>query len=212
MNQENWVKKDYQAGLSFITDHEEEAASNIILATEIDVTILLPLGLPLYGAGFYGIFMLAPIVLFMLIISYFIFIILSTQSLGIQTQILLPTGGFFLLWALAKTLKLVTLSRDLFPRKYFSTLGIHGIAAHYSNSHFPDHSRVAIEWDQIGSIRTYSSFFLPGLFAGIRKTFIFEVASKNATVLKIPFHSTDEQAPIISQKILELIKNFSSRK
>ena len=120
MNQENWVKKDYQAGLSFITDHEEEAASNIILATEIDVTIILPLGLPLYGAGFYGIFMLAPIVLFMLIISYFIFIILSIQSLGIQTQILLPTGGFFLLWALAKALKLVTSSRDLFPRKYFS--------------------------------------------------------------------------------------------
>ena len=36
MNQENWVKKDYQAGLSFIIDHEEEAASNTILATEVD--------------------------------------------------------------------------------------------------------------------------------------------------------------------------------
>ena len=212
MNQENWVKKDYQAGLNFIIDHEEEAASNTILATEVGVTILLPSGLPLYGAGFYGIFMLAPIVLFMLIISYLIFIIFSTQSLEIQTQILLPTGGFFLLWALAKTLKLVTLSRDLFPRKYFSTLGVYGIAAHYSNSHFPGHSRVAIEWDQIDSIRTYSSFFLPGVFVGTLKTFIVEVASKNATILKIPFHSTDEQAPIISQKILELIKKFSSRK
>jgi len=212
MNQENWIKKDYQNGLTFITDHEEEAASNTILATEIDVIIVLPSGLPLYGAGFYGIFMLAPIVLFMLIISYFIFIIFSTQSLDIQTQILIPTGGLFLLWALAKALKLLTASRDLFPRKYFSTLGLYGIAAHYSNSHFPGKSRVAIEWDQIDSIRTYSSFFLPGLFAGIIKTFIVEVASKNATVLKIPFHSTDEQAPIITQKILELIKKFSSKK
>ena len=75
MNQESWVKKDYQAGLNFIIDHEEEAASNTILATGVDVTILLPSGLPLYGTGFYGIFMLAPIVLFMLIISYFIFIL-----------------------------------------------------------------------------------------------------------------------------------------
>ena len=42
MNQENWVKKDYQAGLSFIADHEEEAASNTILGTENDVTIYCP--------------------------------------------------------------------------------------------------------------------------------------------------------------------------
>ena len=212
MNQENWVKKDYQAGLNFIIDHEEEAASNTILATGVDVTILLPSGLPLYGTGFYGIFMLAPIVLFMLIISYFIFIIFSTQSLEIQTQILVAVGGFLLLWALAKALKILTSSRNLFPRKYFSTMGLHGIAANYSNSHFPGHSKVAIEWDQIDSIRTYSSFFLPGIFAGIIKTFIVEVASKNAAGLKIPFHCTDEQAPIISQKILELIKKFSSRK
>ena len=136
MNQENWVKKDYQAGLNFIIDHEEEAASNTILATEVDVTILLPSGLPLYGTGFYGIFMLAPIVLFMLIISYFIFIIFSTQSLEIQTQILVAVGGFLLLWALAKALKILTSSRNLFPRKYFSTMGLHGIAANYSNSHF----------------------------------------------------------------------------
>jgi len=212
MNQKDWVKKDYQAGLSFIANHDDEAASNTILATENDVTILTPSGLPLYGAGFYGIFMLAPIVLFMLIISYFIFIIFSTRSLDIQTQILISAGGLFLVWALGKALKLLTSSRDLFPRKYFSTLGIHGIAAHYSNLHFPGHSRVAIEWDQIDSIRTYSSFFLPGLFVGILKTFIVEVTSKNATVLKIPFHSTDKQAPIISQKIFELIKNFSSGK
>ena len=42
MNQENWVNKDYQAGLNFIIDHEEEAASNTILGTENDVTIYCP--------------------------------------------------------------------------------------------------------------------------------------------------------------------------
>ena len=205
MNQENWVKKDYQEGLNFIIDHEEEAASNTILATGVDVTILLPSGLPLYGTGFYGIFMLAPIVLFMLIISYFIFIIFSTQSLEIQTQILVAVGGFFLLWALAKALKLLTSSRDLFPRKYFSTMGLHGIAANYSNSHFPGHSKVAIEWDQIDSIRTYSSFFLPGFLAGFLKISILEITSKNGTILKIPFYTKKEQIPNISQRILDLI-------
>ena len=62
-----------------------------------------------------------------------------------------------------------------------------------------------LEWDQIDTIRTFSSFFLPGLFAGILKTFFVEVISKNATVLKIPFHSTDEQALRISQNIVDLI-------
>ncbi|GIT65395.1 MAG: hypothetical protein Ct9H300mP23_10220 [Nitrospinota bacterium] len=112
-------KKRLPSWFKFFPDHEEEAASKTILATENDVTILTPSGLPLYGAGFYGIFMLAPIILFMLIISYFIFIIFSTQSLEIQTQILIPAGGFFLLWALAKALKLLTSSAICFPENIF---------------------------------------------------------------------------------------------
>ena len=205
MNQVNWSNNDYQNGLIFISNYEDKIDSKTIIATEKGVILILPSGLPMYGIGFYGIFMLAPIVLFMITITYFIFIILTANSLEIQIQILLSTAGSILFWALTKAFKLVISSRELFPMKYFSTLGPHGIAAHYSYSYFPSHSRVAIKWDQIDSIRTFSSFFLPGLFAGILKTFFVEVISKNATVLKIPFHSTDEQALRISQDIVDLI-------
>ena len=205
MNQVNWSNNDYQNGLIFISNYEDKIASKTIIATDKGVILILPSGLPIYGIGFYGIFMLAPIVLFMITITYFVFIILTANSLEIQIQILLSTAGSILFWALTKAFKLVISSRELFPMKYFSTLGPHGIAAHYSYSYFPNHSRVAIKWDQIDSIRTFSSFFLPGLFAGILKTFFVEVISKNATVLKIPFHSTDEQALRISQDIVDLI-------
>ena len=205
MNQLNWSNNDYQNGLIFISNYEDKIASKTIIATDKGVILILPSGLPIYGIGFYGIFMLAPIVLFMITITYFVFIILTANSLEIQIQILLSTAGSILFWALTKAFKLVISSRELFPIKYFATLGPHGIAAHYSYSYFPGHSRVAIKWDQIDSVRTFSSFFLPGLFAGILKTFFVEVISKNATVLKIPFHSTDEQALRISQDIVDLI-------
>ena len=40
MNQENWVKKEYQAGLNFIIDHEEEAAA--LVRRETDQVPRLP--------------------------------------------------------------------------------------------------------------------------------------------------------------------------
>lgn len=203
MNQEHWAKNDYQTGFSFVADHEDEAASNIIMTTDNNVTVILPSGLPLYGAGFYGIFMLAPIILFMLIISYLLVLILTINSLETQRLILFSGGCLFFLWALAKALKLLISTRDLFPRKYFSTLGSQGIASHYSKLHFPFRSAVTLKWDEIKSARSYSTLFLPGVFAGVFKTRIVEITSKDGTKLKIPFHSKDEQ--VISQKILDLI-------
>ena len=88
MNQVNWSNKDYQNGLIFISSYEDKAASKTIISTDKNVTLILPSGLPIYGVGFYGIFMLAPIVLFMITITYFIFIILKANSLEIQIQIL----------------------------------------------------------------------------------------------------------------------------
>ena len=86
MNQEKWSKIDYQIALNFIAENEDITTSDPILVTEKNVTAILPSGLPLYGSGFYGIFMLAPIILFMVIIAYFIFIILDSEALKIQTQ------------------------------------------------------------------------------------------------------------------------------
>ncbi|MBC8285453.1 MAG: hypothetical protein H8E32_16690 [Nitrospinae bacterium] len=205
----NWSEIDYQIGLDFVRDHEDE--SNTILHTEKNVSVILPGELPIFGAGFYGIFMLAPIVLFMLVISSLLVIVLTSNSLEIQTQILFLFGCLFFLWALTHALKLLFSSRDLFPRKYFSTLGLQGVSSHYSKLHFPFHSAVNIKWDEIKSTRSYSTLFLPGVFTGVFKSRIVEITSKDGEILKIPFHATEQQAPIVSQSILDLIQQKSTK-
>ncbi len=203
MNQEDWPTKDYQTALSYIADHEDEAASNIILPVDKGVTAVL--GLPLYGAGFYGIFMLSPIILFMLVTSYFMLVILTADSMEMQTQILFSGGCFFLLWALGKALQLLIATRELFPRKYFTTLSADGISSNYSKLHLPFHSKVTLAWNDVEAARLYQSLFPAGLFAGFLKADIVEITSKSGDFLKIPFHVPSGQATSAADTILGLI-------
>ena len=203
MNQEDWPTKDYQTALSYIVEHEDEAALNIILPVDQSITAVL--GLPLYGAGFYGIFMLSPIILFMFVTSYFMFFILKSDSMVIQTEILFSGVCFFLLWALGKALQLLISTRDLFPRKYFTTLSAKGVSSHYSKLHFPFHSQVTLDWNDVESTRVYQSFLLAGLFAGFLKVHIVEITSKRGDILKIPFHISSDQAISVSDAILDLV-------
>ena len=203
MNQKDWTTKDYQIALSYIFEHEEEAALNIILPVGQSITAVL--GIPLYGAGFYGIFMLSPIILFMIVTSYFMFVILNADSMEMQTQIFFLGGCFFLLWALGKALQLLFSTRDLFPRKYFTTLSEKGVSSYYSKLHFPFHSQVTFDWDDVESTRAYQSFLLAGLFAGFLKVHIVEITSKRGDILKIPFYISSGQAISISDAILDLV-------
>jgi len=203
MNKEDWPIKDYQTALSYIVEHEDEAALNIILPVDQSITAVL--GLPLYGAGFYGIFMLSPIILFMLVTSYFMFLIINADSMEMQTQILFLGGCFFLLWVLGKALQLLISTRDLFPRKYFTTLSAKGVSSHYSKLHFPFHSQVTFDWDDVESTRAYQSFLLAGLFAGFLKVHIVEITSKRGDILKIPFYIPSGQAISVSDTILDLV-------
>ena len=203
MNQADWPTKDYQTALSHIVEHEDEAASNIILSVDKDITAVL--GLPLYGAGFYGIFMLSPIILFMVVATYFMIVILTADSMEMQTQVLFSGGCLFLLWALGKALQLLISSRELFPRKYFTTLGTKGISSHYSKLHFPFHSQVTFDWDDVKSTHSYQSFLLAGLFAGFLKVHIVEITSKRGDILKIPFYIPSGQAMSVSDAILDLV-------
>jgi hypothetical protein len=203
MNQEDWPTKVYQTVLSYIVEHEDEATLNIILPVDQNITAVL--GLPLYGVGFYGIFMLSPIILFMLVTSYFMFVILNADSIEIQTQILFSGGCLFLLWALGKALQLLISTRDLFPRKYFTTLSVKGVSSHYSKLHFPFHSQLALDWNDVEYTRAYQSFLLAGLFMGFLKVHIVEITSKRGDILKIPFHISSGQAISVSDAILDLV-------
>jgi hypothetical protein len=203
MNQADWPTKDYQTALNHIVEHEDEAASNITLSIDKDITAIL--GLPLYGAGFYGIFMLSPIILFMLVTTYFMLVILTADSMEMQTQILFSGGCVFLLWALGKAFQLLISTRDLFPRKYFTTLGAKGISSHYSKRHLPFHSKVNLLWSDVDTTRVYRSLFLAGLFAGFLKAHIIEITSRSGDILKIPFHIPADQATSATDAILGLI-------
>jgi hypothetical protein len=203
MKQEDWPTKDYETALRYIVEHEDEAALNIILPVDQRITAVL--GLPIYGAGFYGIFMLSPIILFMFVTSYFMFVIFNADSMEMQTQIIFSGGCFFLLWALGKALQLLISTRDIFPRKFFTTLSAKGISSHYSKLHFPFHSQVTLDWNDVESTRAYQSFLLTGLFAGFLKVHIVEITSKIGDVLKIPFHIHSGQAISASDAILDLV-------
>jgi hypothetical protein len=203
MKQEDWPKKDYQTALSYIVENEDEAVLNIILPVDKSITAVL--GLPLYGAGFYGIFMLSPIILFMLVTSYFMFVILNVDSMEMQTQMFFSGGYLFLLWALGKALQLLISTRDLFPRKYFTILSAKGVSSHYSKLHFPFHSQVTLDWNDVESTRVYQSFLLAGFFVGFLKVYIFEITSKSGDILKIPFHIPSGQAISPSDAILDLV-------
>ena len=58
----NWSENGYQTGLNFIRNNENQDNSNTILYTENDVLVILPSGLAIFVAGFYGIFMLSLII------------------------------------------------------------------------------------------------------------------------------------------------------
>jgi len=58
----NWSENGYQTGLNFIRNNEDQDNSNTILYTENDVFVILPSGLAIFGAGFYGVFMLSLII------------------------------------------------------------------------------------------------------------------------------------------------------
>ena len=203
----NWPENDYEIGLNFIRNNEDQANSDTILYTENDVSVILPSGLPIFGAGFHGIFMLAPIVLFMLVISYLIIIILTANTLDIQLKLLFSSLCLFFLWALTKIIKLIILKHELFPRKYFSTLGLRGVAGHYSKLYFPFHSTVTIRNEEIEFIRSYSTFFLQGVFLGIFKIYIIAIHSKGGKILKIPFYASKKEASVITDKIAQLVNS-----
>ena len=76
MNKLEWSQSDYAIGFDFIAQNEERAKASTLLDAGSGVSVALPTGLPLYGMGLYSTFILAPILLFILIVAYFLIIFL----------------------------------------------------------------------------------------------------------------------------------------
>ncbi len=196
MNRSDWSRSDYTIGLDFIKENEEEAKISTFLDAGSGVTVALPTGLPLYGMGLYSAFILAPIPLFMLSVAYFLVAFLFS-GYGTATTLFMVIGGcLFMLWGLGKVLQVLFAVRDLFERKFFTTLGKKGVAMHFSRWHFPLQPKTAIAWNDVESMRVTRPLFLPGLLVAIWQITVFEIIAKNGERVKIPFHTKNAESII----------------
>jgi len=196
MNRSDWSRSDYTIGLDFIKENEEEAKISTFLDAGSGVTVALPTGLPLYGMGLYSAFILAPIPLFMLSVAYFLVAFLFS-GYGTATTLFMVIGGcLFMLWGLGKVLQVLFAVRDLFERKFFTTLGKKGVAMHFSRCHFPLQPKTAIAWNDVESMRVTRPLFLPGLLVAIWQITVFEIIAKNGERVKIPFHTKNAESII----------------
>ena len=201
MSKVKWAQSNYAIGLDFITQNEEQAKASTLLDAGCGVTVALPTGLPLYSLGLYSAFILAPILLFIMVVAYFLVAFLFSGHGTTGTLFMISGACIFMLWGLGKVLQILFSVRELFPRKFFATLGKKGVAMHFSRWHFPLQSQTAIAWNDVESTLVTTTLFLPGLLVGIPKTTIFEITAKNGELLKIPFHPKND----VAQSIIEAI-------
>ena len=212
MNTQNWAEQDIERGISYLADHEHEAVDTTVLTTGDDHLILLPTGLPAYGANVVGIFMMAPLLLFMLVLTVFPIQILWSGKILSTTPIVLILLCLSLLWGLTKVFQLMLKNRELFPRCYFVTLGNRGIAMHFTRLHFPFHRpSMSIKWKDIKLVKKDSHAFMPVLFLGALRVTTVEVVSSTGEKVIIPFWLAREKALATAEQIEKLIRQKIKR-
>lgn len=204
-----WNKQDFETALYYLADHEEEARSSAILDAGYGVTVILPHGLPSVGMTFHGIFMLAPIFIFFI----FLGVVIAYGLLGggpSSLIALLVVVCILLFWGLTKALKLLLKSRELFPRRYFVTLGSRGIAMHFAWWQIPGrNSRAAIPWKELKSVRRGETFFLSALLRGATSVATVEVESLRGEKAAVPVHLPGNESAAILKDIEEAIRSKS---
>ena len=187
MTDENWISSNYDLADTYISEHEEEARARAVLDCGNGIHAILPKGLPALKIRFHGLFMIAPLPLLMACV---IFLPLSgflgewevnATTLGISLLCLLMLAG------LMRVILFMLNNRDMFPRKYFVTLGPKGIAMHFSRIHFPSaNPKAFIEWKEVKSIQRVFSFFLPALLLGQPTVPALKIVSHNGSAVTIP--------------------------
>lgn len=207
MNPIGWNKKDYAIAYIFLSENEDESESATVLETGKDVSVILPQGLPALGVGFLGLFMSAPILVFMVILLLFpVLGFTGPWELNRNTVAITLTCGL-LLFGFVKVVRLMLKNRDLFPRKYFVTLGNQGIAMHFSRLHVPSNNpKTAIPWERVRSVKKSSSLFLMALFLGRPIVASVEVESSDGRKLIIPVPLEKSGKLMEAERIINLIQ------
>jgi len=189
MNIENWTSKNYDHADDYIAEHEEEIQTHAVIDCGKGVHAMLPKGLPALKTRFHGLFMIAPLPLLMACV---IFLPLSGflgewevngTTLGISLMCLLMLAG------LLRVILVMLNNRDMFPRKYFVTLGPEGVAMHFSRIHFlADNPKAFIAWKDVESVQRTSRFFLPALLLGRPMVPALQIVSRQGPVVILPMN------------------------
>ena len=98
MSKVKWAQSNYAIGLDFITQNEEQAKASPLLDAGCGVTVALPTGLPLYRLGLYSAFILAPILLFIMVVAYFLVAFLFSGHGTTGTLFMISGACIFMLW------------------------------------------------------------------------------------------------------------------
>jgi hypothetical protein len=187
MNNENRTSKNYDHADDYIAEHEEEIQTHAVIDCGKGIHAILPKGLPALKIRFHGLFMIAPLPL---LIACVIFLPLSgflgewevnVTTLGITALCLLMLAG------LIRVILVMLNNRDMFPRKYFVTLGPEGVAMHFSRIHFPSaNPKAFIAWKDVESVQRAPCFFLPALLLGRPTVPALRIVSRQGPVVTLP--------------------------
>lgn len=187
MSNEKWSSRNYNHADTYIAEHEEETQTRAVIDCGRGIHAVLPKGLPALKIRFHGLFMIAPLPLLMACV---IFLPLSGflgewkvngTTLGISLLCLLMLAG------LMRVILVMLNNRDMFPRKYFVTLGPEGLNMHFSRIHFPvSNPKSFIAWNNVQSVQRASAFFLPALLLGRPTVPALQIVSRQGPVVTIP--------------------------
>ena len=207
MNSPHWSQTDRAQAEEYLAS----APSTLGLDCQNGLTAVRPYGWSALGMRFHGGFMLAPLpVLTAAILMMFIFVF---SRYGPWSGITLGVGAFFLalLWGLSRVFKLLTRNRDLFPIKYFSTLGTQGVAMHFSRFHFPFRDPQArLDWQEVATVQKITGVYMPAWLTGRIHIPLLEVRSTTGTTVVIPILQRSGQAEAM-QSIEKLIREKTHR-
>ena len=203
MNSPHWSQTDRARA----QENLEESPSAPFVDCKDGLVAVCPQGWPALGMRFHGAFMLAPLPVLMAAVLLLLVRFLSEGwvwnaiTLGVTLFLLV------LLFGLARAFQMLTRTRELFPIKYFVTLGTEGAAMHFSRFHFPFRDpKTWLAWKEVESVQRTTGFFLPAWLTGRFRIPLLEIRSATGQSIAIPIlqrHGQEQNMQSIEKLIRE---------
>ncbi len=190
MNSPHWSQTDRARA--------QESLEDTPLAPWVDckdgLVAVCPQGWPALGMRFHGAIMLAPLPVLMAAVLMMLVRLLREGGVWSATTLGVTLFLLVLLFGLARAFQMLTRTRELFPIKYFVTLGTQGAAMHFSRFHFPFRDpKTRLEWTEVESAQRTTGFFFPTWLTGRFRIPMLEIRSAAGQSIVIPILQRRQQ-------------------